>query len=627
MRRQRTQHALRLVSAQRPRRRRAALPGRAAAAILLLMLLPPAGAQARGLYFEGPDCPPCARVWTEIAAPLLNDHPELTLRRLSVERPAAHLLLSRARKLLTSEGDGTLPMLVVGDRLYSGEAAVRAALADRARLAGDAWPAIPGLERVLAEQDAAPLQFHQRRCDEGACEVEDPIYVAVFAADPGALALEDLRARWTQVVVERFDPEEDAELGAWLAGERAFQAPAAFVGRTALLGAEATEAAIAAAVERHVVGGAAPRWDDFRARAEPEAPAGEGPRLDVFVRADCPKCAAAKAWIEASLLPAHPTLRLRYHDVARDPEARLRFRQLAEKTHARLVGVPAFAVGDELVIGFTGPETTGEHLQTLLAAQRDGAEPRAEPPGVVDVPFLGEVDATRLGLPAFTIVLGLLDGFNPCAMWVLLFILSLLVNLKSRKRMLAIAGTFVVVSGLVYFAFMAAWLNVFFLLGISRAVQATLGVVALVVGGINVKDFFAFGKGVSLGIPDAAKPGIYRRARRILHAESTWGAIAAVIVLAVLVNFVELLCTAGLPAIYTQVLSRHDLPGWAYYAYLALYNVAYMLDDGLMVGVAVITLSNRRLQASGGRQLKLLSGTVMVVLGVLLLVKPEWLAW
>ena len=229
----------------------------------------------------------------------------------------------------------------------------------------------------------------------------------------------------------------------------------------------------------------------------------------------------------------------------------------------------------------------------------------------------------RVGLPYFTIGLGLIDGFNPCAMWVLLFLLSVLVNLKDRKRILVVAGTFVVVSGLAYFAFMAAWLNVFMLVGVMRPVQVTLGLVAITVGSIHIKDFFAFHRGFSLSIPESVKPKLYTRMRRIVRADDLTGAVAGAFVLAVMVNVVELLCTAGLPALYTQILSLQGLSTGQHYAYLALYNLAYMFDDALMVGVVVVTLGRHKLAEGEGRILKLLSGFVIVVLGALLLFAPD----
>jgi glutaredoxin len=245
----------------------------------------------------------------------------------------------------------------------------------------------------------------------------------------------------------------------------------------------------------------------------------------------------------------------------------------------------------------------------------------------ITVPWFGRVSLHNLGLPLFTLAIGLIDGFNPCAMWVLVFLLSVLVNVKDRRKIAAIAGTFVLVSGVVYFAFMAAWLNLFLVIDLARPLQIAIGLLALVIGVINVKDFFAFKRGVTLSIPESAKPGIYDRVRRIVTTKYLSVAVGLSVVLAMLVNVVELLCTAGLPALYTQILSQQQLPTWQNYAYLALYNVGYIFDDSLMVGAFIITLSHRKMREDEGRWLKLLSGVVVLALGVVVLFKPEWLQW
>jgi thiol-disulfide isomerase/thioredoxin len=246
-------------------------------------------------------------------------------------------------------------------------------------------------------------------------------------------------------------------------------------------------------------------------------------------------------------------------------------------------------------------------------------------PDTVTLPFIGEVRWKDWGLPAFTVLVGLVDGFNPCAMWVLLFLLSLLVNLRDRRKILAVAGTFVVISGLAYLAFMAAWLNVFQLIGLLRPAQVILGLIGVGVGTIHIKDYFAFKQGVSLSIPESVKPGLYDRMRRIVQAETLCSAILGASVLAILVNVVELLCTAGLPAMYTGVLTLQNLTPWQNYAYLLLYIAAYMLDDALMVTVVVVTLGRHKLQERGGRILKLISGVVILVLGTIMLLRPDWL--
>jgi hypothetical protein len=174
---------------------------------------------------------------------------------------------------------------------------------------------------------------------------------------------------------------------------------------------------------------------------------------------------------------------------------------------------------------------------------------------------------------------------------------------------------------------MAAWLSFFDLVGHARLVQVVLGAMAMFVAAIHVKDFVALHEGLSLSIPERAKPGIYARVAGILRANRLGGAMLGVIALAFMVNTVELLCTAGLPAVYTAVLSRYELPRWHEYAYVALYQVFYMLDDGILMAIAVVTLSRKRLQEEGGRWLKLVSGVLVGLLGLLLLFRPGWLLW
>ncbi|MCM2374414.1 glutaredoxin family protein [Aporhodopirellula aestuarii] len=243
----------------------------------------------------------------------------------------------------------------------------------------------------------------------------------------------------------------------------------------------------------------------------------------------------------------------------------------------------------------------------------------------IEVPVFGELRVRDLGMPLFSFLVGLVDGFNPCAMWVLVFLLSVLVNVKDRRKIILIAGTFVFVSGAAYYAFMAAWLSLFLFIGIARPVQIALGVLALFIGVVNVKDFFAFKKGISFSIPESQKPGLYRRVRKIVEAKYLTAAIAGAVALAVVVNMVELLCTAGLPALFTQVLTLQELPLWQNHLYLLIYILAYMLDDMVLVSIVVVTLSHRKLQEREGQWLKLLSGLVILALGLCMLFRPEWL--
>lgn len=240
----------------------------------------------------------------------------------------------------------------------------------------------------------------------------------------------------------------------------------------------------------------------------------------------------------------------------------------------------------------------------------------------VYVPGYGEVSAEDSSLPVLTLVLAGCDAFNPCAFFVLLLLLSLLVHGHSRMRMLAVGGTFVLFSGAMYYLFMAAWLNVFLLIGHLWAITMAGGVLALIAAGLNIKDYFWPGRGPSLSIPHSAKPHLFERMTRLIDVASWTSLLLGAAGLAILANLYELLCTSGFPMVYTRVLTLRQLPATDYYLYLLLYNLIYVAPLALIVFAFVMTLGSRKLTEQEGRILKLLSGMMMLVLGVALIAYP-----
>ncbi|RIL04929.1 MAG: hypothetical protein DCC71_12240 [Proteobacteria bacterium] len=282
--------------------------------------------------------------------------------------------------------------------------------------------------------------------------------------------------------------------------------------------------------------------------------------------------------------------------------------------------MPAFVFCGRMLTGFDPEETPGA-LRDGIARCRASA--RAEPGAPAAPPRLpGGLDAERMSLPVLAIVLGGLDSLNPCAFFVLLFLLSLLVHARSRARMLAVGGVFVAISGLFYFAFLAAWLNLFLVLGELRAVTAGAGLVALAVGAVNARDGLRAAGAPTLAIPDAAKPGLFARMRGLVRAEGAGTVLAATVVLAVVANAYELLCTAGFPMVFTRILTLRELPAATYYAAIALYVAVYVTPLFAIVAAFAWTLGARKLGAREGHLLKLLSGLMMAGLGLLLLVAP-----
>jgi thiol-disulfide isomerase/thioredoxin len=370
---------------------------------------------------------------------------------------------------------------------------------------------------------------------------------------------------------------------------------------------------------------------------------GPSVRLHYFYSPSCPHCQAAKPFLD-QLQSRLPWLEVERYSVKDDRDNARFYYSTAKSLGVEALSVPGFVFCREVRIGFDAAETTGADLERALLACREQraaagpiaavtdtgtAAPAGARPGLpaasseVDVPLVGKVDAASLSLPVLTLVLAGVDAFNPCAFFVLLFLLSLLVHAKSRARMLIIGGTFVLFSGLVYFVFMAAWLNVFLIAGELRAMTVAAGLLAVVVGGLNVKDYFLFKQGPSLSIPESAKPGLFRRMREVVTTGSLLPMLASTVMLAIVANSYELLCTAGFPMVYTRALTLAGLEGWQHYAWLAAYNVIYVLPLLAIVLVFTYTLGQRKLSESEGRLLKLVSGYMMLGFGLVLLLAPN----
>jgi thiol-disulfide isomerase/thioredoxin len=377
-----------------------------------------------------------------------------------------------------------------------------------------------------------------------------------------------------------------------------------------------------------------PVWRDVDPSGTPRV------HLYFFWSQECPHCQEAKPEVEA-LAAKHPWLVLHSLEVTADPAAARQYAETAEALGQHAQYVPGFAYCGRLDQGFPGRDV----LEHELVECREGAAepertgtpggareatptpaPRPAPPPAVDttvtVPLLGRVDASAWSLPITTVVLAGLDAFNPCAFFVLLFLLSLLVHVRSRARMIAIAGVFILFSGLWYFVFMAAWLNVFLWVGELRWVTLAAGLLAITLGALDIKDYFLGTKGPSRSIPAGAKPSLYRRMRRLVQASSLWAALSGTVVLAAAANTYELLCTAGFPMVYTRVLTLAGLSPGASYLWLALYNAIYVIPLVVIAAVFVKTLGSRKLQEHEGRALKLLSGTMMLGLGLVLVFAP-----
>jgi thiol-disulfide isomerase/thioredoxin len=342
----------------------------------------------------------------------------------------------------------------------------------------------------------------------------------------------------------------------------------------------------------------------------------------------CPHCAAAKPFL-GTLKKKYPGIEIRSFEVFNDEENLKFMQEMAKSRGMEPKGVPTFILDEKIFEGFN--ENIAHEIEAAVATEIIVKEspgtmarqlPEQDHAESFSIPFIGNKDIHSLSLPIFTLIIAGLDSFNPCAFFVLFSLLSLLIHVHSRKRMVLIGGIFVVCSGFIYFLFMATWLNLFFVIGHLSAVTYVAGILALTISLINIKDYFFFKKGISLNIPEASKPKLFEKMRELLRTNSLPAILTGTVVLAITANSYELLCTAGFPMVYTRVLTLNSLSPGEYYGYLALYNLVYVLPLALIVAFFVATLGSRKLSEWQGRVLKLISGAMMFGLALVLLFDP-----
>jgi len=323
------------------------------------------------------------------------------------------------------------------------------------------------------------------------------------------------------------------------------------------------------------------------------------------------------------------------------------WQKTGERLGLRVGTVPFTVIGEKYLNGYLNDETSGKAIeeavkQTLEKGVVDlvgeireeieksevGEVKGVETDKIEDklvLPVFGELNVKKLSLPIITFLIALLDGFNPCAMWTLLFLISLLLGMKDRKRMWLLGGVFISVSGAVYFMIMAAWLNVFLLVGLVKWIKILIGLFALGAGWYSLRDWWKNKDGSCKITEHEKRQKTFAKLKEITQNQKLFLALGGIGLLAVAVNMVELVCSAGLPAIFTQILTMNKLASWQYYGYLLFYILIFMLDDLIVFIIAMTTLKAIGIDGKYSRWSRLIGGILMTVIGLLMLFKPEWL--
>ncbi len=243
----------------------------------------------------------------------------------------------------------------------------------------------------------------------------------------------------------------------------------------------------------------------------------------------------------------------------------------------------------------------------------------------IKLPLLGKINLKDFSLPTAATLIGLVDGFNPCAMWVLLFLISMLLGMKDRKRMLILGLTFLLSSALVYMAIMLSWFNIVVNVMASVIFRNIISVIAIVGAIINLRAFFKSNDSGCEVVDDKKRKKVISKIKDFTKEKSLFIALGGVIFLAISVNVIELACSAGLPLVFTQLLAINNVSSFESFIYTLIYIFFFLIDDIIIFLIAMSTTKVHAISTKYNKYSHLIGGILMLIIGILLLVKPEWL--
>lgn len=374
------------------------------------------------------------------------------------------------------------------------------------------------------------------------------------------------------------------------------------------------------------------------------------PELIVFVRETCQHCADEKKFL-GELAQQDPNFSVTYLDLA-DQAHYQTWLEFTTRTKTSKV-TPITVVGETVVVGFGTPETTGKTLikaiETARTTQKstnlnsiteemaqssahlksqtcDENEPCTieKEPTLVPVPFFGTIDVSSYPLVLLASVLGFIDGFNPCAMWVLITFLIMLLKIGSRRKMFVFAGIFILAETIMYYTILMVWFKTWDFVQLDAIVTPIVGVVAIG-GGL----FFLYESrkaGVECHITSLEQQQKTRqRLQNLVSKNFSLLTVLGILGVAFSVNVIEFACSIGIPQTFTKILEMNNL-GWMQSQLLVLlYILFYMIDDFIVFGIALYAFDKLAVSTKYVKISNIVGGLLMIGLGLIMLINPSLL--
>ncbi len=362
----------------------------------------------------------------------------------------------------------------------------------------------------------------------------------------------------------------------------------------------------------------------------------------LFYGDGCPHCAEEEEWFK-TYLEKNKNIKIHRYEVWYDKDNQEKYSKVHEILNDKSSGIPYLVIGESVISGFD-KDLTPERIRNaveyysnvnykdkvgmylgVVSESETGQDETKYEDTKVKIPLLGTKEAKDVSIGLSAILIGVVDGFNPCAMWILLFLISMLLGMKNKKRMWILGITFLASSALVYFLFLLSWLNLSVFLNKVLYIRVAISFFAVLFGVLQVVNFFFKKDDGCEVVGNKNRKRIIKSIQKIIKEKSFILAILGIILLAASVNIIELLCSLGLPVMFTQILAINEVSKVGQILYSLLYVLFFMIDDVIIFIIAMKTLEIKAISNKYGKYSHLIGGLIMIIIGVLMVYKPEWL--
>ena len=362
----------------------------------------------------------------------------------------------------------------------------------------------------------------------------------------------------------------------------------------------------------------------------------------LFYGEECPHCHALLEFLEP-YIENHENVKLYKYEIWHDADNQELYKEIHELLNDKSSSIPFLIIGNTTITGFI-EDSTPDTIRNAVSfysntvykdtvgiylgyVEDNGKEEVKYEEKEIKIPILGKKNIKEVSIFLSTIVIGLVDGFNPCAMWILLFLISMLLGKKKKKRRLALGVAFLLSSALVYFLFLVSWLNLAEFLDKITYVRVAIASIAIIFGTVSIVRFIG-----SLNKDDGCEVVDQKNRRRIITSikkivkeKSFTLALLGVVFLAFSVNIIELLCSLGLPVMFSEILTINNVSNSMKIVYALIYIFFFLIDDIIIFAIAMKTLEIKAISNKYGKFSHLIGGIIMLIIGFLMIYKPEWL--